>query len=98
MLRYNETSDEWLKYKEIDFKGVSFFEVILNDNNLIFIGGRRDQRVLNNVKSWNLRTKTWKQLPALICPREGHSVALLDGKIYAIGGSNGNITLMSMEV
>ncbi|XP_012160413.1 kelch-like protein 1 isoform X2 [Ceratitis capitata] len=98
LLRYNETSDEWLKYKEIDFKGVSFFEVILNDNNLIFIGGRRDQRVLNNVKSWNLRTKTWNQLPAMICPREGHCVALLDGKIYAIGGSNGNITLMSMEV
>ncbi|XP_004536159.2 kelch-like protein 17 [Ceratitis capitata] len=93
LLRYNKTEDKWIKYADLDTQGVYRFSVILNDDNLIFTGGQR-----NEVRSWNLRTKTWKQLPNMTHSRSYHSAALLNGKMYAIGGFNGRTSLASVEV
>lgn len=82
-----------MKYADLYTQDVSWFSVILNDDNLIFTGGQR-----NKIRSWNLRTKTWKQLPNMIHSRMDHSAALLDGKIYAIGGLSHGTTLASVEV
>ncbi|XP_004536140.1 kelch-like protein 28 [Ceratitis capitata] len=97
LLRYNKTEDKWIKYADLDTQGVYRFSVILNDDNLIFTGGQRNEET-NEVRSWNLRTKTWKQLPAMTHSRMNHSAALLDGKMYAIGGFNGRTSLASVEV
>ncbi|XP_049311014.1 kelch-like protein 1 isoform X2 [Bactrocera dorsalis] len=54
-------------------------------------------KALNIVKSWNIRNKTWQNLPSLNQARCAHCVVELDDKIYAIGGFDGKNVLSSVE-
>ncbi len=48
---------------------------------------------------WKYEQKldTWVQLPDMLTPRSELGLALIDGYIYACGGSNGEARLNSIE-
>ncbi|XP_012156945.1 kelch-like protein 17 [Ceratitis capitata] len=96
ILQYNQIEDKWLKYADINYPNE--VKVIPNGENLIFIGGKSNEERTAEVKSWNLRTKTWTQLPRMNCPRIAHSVVLLDDIIYVIGGWNISSAMNTVDV
>ncbi|XP_049315422.1 kelch-like protein 1 isoform X2 [Bactrocera dorsalis] len=94
--QYKKTEDKWQEYASIktDYR---WYETILKDDNLLFIGGWKRGATLNVVRSWNMRNKTWQNLTPMKQARISHSVVELNGKIYAIGGFDGNNALSSVE-
>ncbi|XP_039967837.1 kelch-like protein 1 [Bactrocera tryoni] len=96
LLQYNKAEDKWQEYASIKYK-YRWYGTILKDDNLLFIGGNKKGESVNIVRSWNIRNKTWQNLPVMNQARDEHCVVELDGKIYAIGGSEGNNTLSSVE-
>ncbi|XP_049315427.1 kelch-like protein 5 isoform X1 [Bactrocera dorsalis] len=95
LLQYNKTEDKWQEYVniKIDYER---YRTILKDDNLLFIGGYKRAATLNVVRSWNIRNETWQSLPIMIQARSEHCVVELNGKMYAIGGYEGNV-LSSVE-
>ncbi|XP_049318067.1 kelch-like protein 5 isoform X8 [Bactrocera dorsalis] len=96
LLQYNKAEDKWQKYASLKIDYTDFTMKFSNDN-LILIGGYKNGATLNIVRSWNIRNKTWQNLPAMNQARRSHLTAELDGKIYAIGGLEGNKVLSSVE-
>ncbi|XP_049306547.1 kelch-like protein 20 [Bactrocera dorsalis] len=96
LLQYNKAEDKWQEYASIIFD-YYHYRTILKDDNLLFIGGYKNRDTLNIVCSWNIRNKTWQNLPTMNQARCGHCVVELDGKIYAIGGSADKKVLSSVE-
>ncbi|XP_049315414.1 kelch-like protein 1 isoform X3 [Bactrocera dorsalis] len=95
LLQYNKTEDKWQEYASIKI-GYDRYRTILKDDNLLFIGGYNGA-TYNIVRCWNIRNKTWQNLPAMIEARREHCVVELDDKIYAIGGFGSNNYLSSVE-
>ena len=48
------------------------------------------------VERYDLATKSWEEVAPMVTPHEDHTVAALDGKLYAVGGYNDGI-LSSVE-
>ncbi|XP_050332447.1 kelch-like protein 17 isoform X1 [Bactrocera neohumeralis] len=98
LLQYNKTEDKLQEYASINFN-YQFHRTILKDDNILFTGGENkdDETTSNIVRSWNIRNKTWQYLPAMKQARNSHSVVELNGKIYAIGGFDGEKLLSSVE-
>ncbi|XP_049306928.1 kelch-like protein 5 [Bactrocera dorsalis] len=98
VLQYNKAEDNWQEYASINFDYL-YYRTILKDDNILFTGGdTKGERIISNiVRSWNIRNKTWQDLPAMKQARCGHCVVELDGKIYAIGGFDGQNALSSVE-
>uniref|UniRef100_A0A0K8UZG1 Kelch-like protein diablo n=1 Tax=Bactrocera latifrons TaxID=174628 RepID=A0A0K8UZG1_BACLA len=96
LLQYNKAGDKWEENAslEIDYTD---YEASLKDDNLIFIGGWKSGATSNIVRSWNIRNKTWQNLSAMNQARDSHCAVELDGKIYAIGGLEGEKVLSSVE-
>ncbi|XP_067643206.1 kelch-like protein 5 isoform X1 [Eurosta solidaginis] len=96
--QYNKTEDLWQKWGDIKIN-LDRFGVIFVGENLIVVGGYRYGRRSNEVRSWNFKTKRFKQLPSMNLPRSSHCVAILNEKIYAIGGCSAKgVTLRSVEM
>ncbi|XP_049315426.1 kelch-like protein 1 [Bactrocera dorsalis] len=95
LLQYNKTEDKWQEYAIIKMD-YELYRTILKDDNLFFIGGCKKMARLNVVRSWNIRNKTWQNLPGMIEARRRHCVVELNDKIYAIGGYGDNV-LSSVE-
>ncbi len=53
------------------------------------IGGFNGTNRVQTVDILNLLTDKWEQGPDLLCVRSTHNVALLNNKIYAVGGFDG---------
>ncbi|XP_067634726.1 kelch-like protein 28 [Eurosta solidaginis] len=101
IFQYNKTEDLWLTCVDVPLDNdVSEFRVVYNNNNLIFIGGLRNNKTINEVSCWNFETKRFKELPSLKHSRYLHCVVTLNDKIYVIGGWGGtqNQILQSVEV
>ncbi|XP_049312333.1 kelch-like protein 17 isoform X16 [Bactrocera dorsalis] len=98
LLQYNKAEDKWQEYASIncDYK---WYRTILKDDNILFTGGEKkdDETTSNIVRSWNIRNKTWQDLPAMKQARRSHCVVELNGKIYAIGGFDGKKSLSTVE-
>ncbi|XP_067641721.1 kelch-like protein 5 [Eurosta solidaginis] len=88
IFQYNKTDDLWQKW--VDIKMDISEEVILMDDNLIFIGGSRNNKAIDEVRCWNFKTKLFQRLPPMNQPRYVHSVVELNSKIYAVGGKGAN--------
>ncbi len=51
-------------------------------------GDKHDLHSLPLVRAFNLRTKTWRELPSLPEPRSSHDTALVGNTLYVVGGWN----------
>ncbi|XP_049315413.1 kelch-like protein 3 isoform X2 [Bactrocera dorsalis] len=96
LLRYNKTEDKWQEYASIKMDH-ELYRTILKDDNLLFVGGNKGGVTCNVVRSWNIRNKTWQNLPAMNQARMAHCLVELNGEIYAIGDYHGNNALSSVE-
>lgn len=65
------------------------------DGKIYLVGGMQPQNEqgepqklvsLNHCAVYDPATRAWSDLPPLLQPRSSHAVAVLDGKLYAIGG------------
>jgi len=54
-------------------------------------------RPSSEVWKYEQKLDTWVQLPDMLTPRSELGLALIDGYIYACGGSNGEARLNSIE-
>ncbi|XP_049311020.1 kelch-like protein 5 [Bactrocera dorsalis] len=95
-LQFNKDEDKWQEYASINYDHVGY-RTILKDDNILFFGGKKGNNALNIVHSWNIRNKTWQNLPPMNQARYQPCVFELDDKIYAIGGFDGKNVLSSVE-
>ena len=58
--------------------------------NFQFFSGRH---VVSAVEKFSPSSGTWCPVSPLLTPRRSHGVAMLDGALYAVGGSDGIATL-----
>ncbi|XP_067641716.1 kelch-like protein 5 isoform X2 [Eurosta solidaginis] len=89
IFQYNKTDDLWQKWVDIKMDAVDV-QAILMDDNLIFIGGTRNGKAIDEVSSWNFKNTLFQRLPPMNQPRYLHSVVELNSKIYAVGGQGAN--------
>ena len=69
-----------------------------NPQRIIATGGRgEDFRVTNEVISLDRVTKRCTTLAPMITARSGHATAVLDGKLFVMGGYNSFASLSSVE-
>ena len=60
-------------------------------------GGYDRGECLQTVESYDLHLNKWMPLQQMLTPRGRFDSAVIDGKVYACGGSNGSQDLMSAE-
>lgn len=64
---------------------------------LIYIVGgcTHDSRHRQDVMSYNPVTREWSSLAPMLTPRSQMGIAVLDGYMYAVGGTNKNQEVLS---
>lgn len=60
-------------------------------------GGSDGSDVLSSVERFNVREQTWHAAPPMSTPRLGHAAAVLNNKLYVIGGYDGKEPLDTFE-
>ncbi|CAK4072264.1 unnamed protein product [Aphanomyces euteiches] len=91
---FDTTTESW---EELECSGMvpsprTSHAAVIHGNTMIMTGGQSHlggTSVLNSSFALDLVSKTWIRLPQLNEPLCRHSMALLDGVVYAYGGYNG---------
>uniref|UniRef100_A0A5S6QZV7 BTB domain-containing protein n=1 Tax=Trichuris muris TaxID=70415 RepID=A0A5S6QZV7_TRIMR len=71
--------------------------VVVAMNRLIVIGGYNRMECLTNVESYDPTKNQWNAVNSLLVKRSHLNAALCNGKVYAVGGSDGSTDLASVE-
>lgn len=74
------------------------FKTIYVNTFPFFIGGYDRIECLKSVEQYVPETNTWRALPSMRESRGRFQIAVINEKVYAIGGSNGTTELDSVEV
>ena len=65
---------------------------------LYAVGGKESsESITRSVETYNFLKDTWKEAAGMIVRRQQLGVGVLDGKVYAVGGSDGSLRLSSVE-
>ncbi|KAK5647250.1 hypothetical protein RI129_002142 [Pyrocoelia pectoralis] len=67
-------------------------------NTLLVCGGYDRIECLRSVEQYIPESNTWKLAPPMREARGRHQIAILDDKVYAVGGSNGTTELDTVEM
>ena len=82
--------------KSIKFHMLCSMGVVEHEGLIYMLGGHTDnQRHRNDFLSYNPVTRLWGDLAKMITPRSRLSVAVMDGFLYAVGGTNRNKEMLS---
>lgn len=54
-------------------------------------------KALNRFVTFNVRTNEWSEGPSMITARKCHASAVLDGKLYVMGGSDSQLSVLTAE-
>jgi N-acetylneuraminic acid mutarotase len=65
--------------------------VAVDGEAIVVLGGSRDGPAVTDASMLDTASGTWSALPDLPAPRDHLVAAVVDGRIYAIGGRNANI-------
>eukprot|EP00746_Dinoflagellata_sp_MGD_P000773 gnl/MRDRNA2_/MRDRNA2_101404_c0_seq1.p1 gnl/MRDRNA2_/MRDRNA2_101404_c0~~gnl/MRDRNA2_/MRDRNA2_101404_c0_seq1.p1 ORF type:complete len:348 (+),score=64.24 gnl/MRDRNA2_/MRDRNA2_101404_c0_seq1:62-1045(+) len=65
---------------------------------IIAVGGSNGREILSSCEFFDPRVGKWEELPSMHVGRLGCSVAVVSGKIYALGGYDGTRPLDTVEV
>ena len=68
------------------------------EDDLYLFGGANDQGYLDVGYRFDAATEQWEALPALSSPRAFAAAAVLDGRIYVVGGYDGSHELAACQV
>ena len=61
---------------------------VLNDGKLYAVGGYSGDDALSSVERYDPALDAWEAVAPMAEARFFHAVAVLDGKLYAVGGQN----------
>ena len=61
------------------------------DHYVYAVGGYDGRNQLSSVERYDTETNTWEFVPPMNVPRSALSVAVINGKLYALGRSHGNV-------
>lgn len=65
---------------------------------LFAVGGKESsESITRSVETYSLFDDEWKEATGMIVRRQQLGVGVLDGKVYAVGGSDGSLRLSSVE-
>ena len=65
---------------------------------LYAVGGKESsESITRSVESYNFKENRWSEATGMIVRRQQLGVGVLDGKVYAVGGSDGSLRLSSVE-
>ncbi|XP_078703743.1 kelch-like protein 24 [Branchiostoma floridae x Branchiostoma belcheri] len=80
---------------------LSSYAVTAVGNNIMISGGMFSRKTFGDTWIYEPHVGLWKKVAAMNTPRIFHTLSVLNGKVYAIGGASsvdGNSTLNSVEV
>lgn len=62
------------------------------------VGGKESsESITRSVETYNFFDNKWEEMTGMIVRRQQLGVGVLDGKVYAVGGSDGSLRLSSVE-
>ena len=65
---------------------------------LYAVGGKESsESITRSVETYNVLENSWSEATGMIVRRQQLGVGVLDGKVYAVGGSDGSLRLSSVE-
>jgi N-acetylneuraminic acid mutarotase len=90
---YDPATDTWTEKHKLPRPSMSGEAARCPDGRIYLVGGEpalHDARAVDDVWIYDTSKDAWKEGPHLRTPRHGHGlVCTPDGKLYAIGGTNG---------
>lgn len=86
---YNPRTDSWSQQVEMP-KGCSHFGANVFKGMIYTIGGSPadSDSIFSEVNAFNISKKIWFSAPQMSIRRHAHTTNIINGKIYAVGGSN----------
>ena len=101
---YHLNTDTWTEVAPLSSRSQECTAAVVNQN-LYIIGGIKCQltngscyrRHDNSTERWNPQTNKWISVAGMHKCRSNHGVAVLNGKIWVLGGYNGESYLRSVE-
>ena len=61
------------------------------------VGRKGILKAINRFTTFNVRTNVWSEGPPMLEARKCHGTAVLDGKLYVLGGSDQQMSVLSAE-
>lgn len=99
---FNPRTHRWLEKVEMPIPRSSHTASVLNGKIYVIGGGGRGNgpfRYLSRIDVYNPQTDTWTQAPDMPVGKSGHAAAVINGKIYILGGQRGAfITDVTVEI
>ena len=99
---YNPQTHRWLEKVEMPIPRSNHTASVLNGKIYVTGGGNRGNgpfRYLSRIDVYDPQTDTWTQAPDMPVGKFGHAAAVIDRKIYILGGQRGVfITDVTVEV
>ena len=91
MERYDPSTNAWEEEAMAPMPSArKYVSMAVLDGKLYAAGGESeaDGATSNLVERYDLATRTtsWEEVAPMVTPHEFHAVAVLDGKLYAVGG------------
>ena len=97
-LRYDPLQDDWTQMAGIPFpvtdpadapdgSGIADHAVVALGGFIYAVGGTNGTTSLSSAWRYDPKTDTWKEVASMHVPRCYVAAAVMDGKIYAVGGS-----------
>ncbi|XP_064636107.1 kelch-like protein 3 isoform X2 [Lineus longissimus] len=88
----------WSKAKDLPFPRCHHGAAVTDEENIYISGGyNKEKVVLNSVLRYEVAIDKWVQVENMLLPRARHAMASVDGKIYTLGGFDGQGRVKSVE-
>jgi N-acetylneuraminic acid mutarotase len=92
---YDPSIDRWSSKKDMNLAR-SWFQTAVVNGKIIAIGGTKkagdysEGNFLSSVEEYNPKTNTWTEKSSLLTPRGFFQSAIVDGRLYVLGGTEGS--------
>lgn len=84
---YNDVQDRWIQAPNLNYRR-SGLGICSDDQILYASGGSQEGQVMDSVEMLDPRMDRWQLLPHMEDPRRFHGTAVLQGKLWVLGGEN----------
>ena len=97
--RYDPVTNAWEAVAPMATARVNHAMAVLNDGKLYAVGGYSvdDDTALSSVERYDPASNAWEAVAPMAVKRNLAGVAVLDGKLYAVGGFNEDGALSSVD-
>ena len=82
---YDPAKEKWSQLPDLQMD-ISWFSICALDNNLILSGGIKNNMILSVVLKFDSSKRSWTQGRSMLTARARHASAVVEGKVYVLGG------------